>query len=230
MVVPQGPFTRERRISGSISNNSQASTPISEYPNGFLCQQMKQPITNVPISTYSTLTKDESIPKPQSRDITRIKASHQSELIPRQPVDGYFAKSDVSGHAPVYYKEPVYIPSYSTQYSCPNGSPNYYPSLQVRGAYAQKPLTMYPQKPQQKRRSYSPPQNYYPSLPIHNKSSQLNNRYSHPPPSYSSLDRQSTPAKKRQSAPLTRHTSMPASERPVGFASTQKPQKIAVVE
>jgi len=221
-MIPQPQFTRERRISGSLSNHSQASTPISEHPKGMIFQPMNQ----IPMSMYSTLPKDEVICKPLSRDIARIKGSCHAEMMPRQPIEAYFTKTEISGQYPAYFYEPIPNQSFSTLYSHTN-PPNYYPSLQIRGTKAQKPLSMHPPKPQQKRRSYSPPQNYYPSLPTYSKQSQHSNRYSHPPPSYSSLDRQATPTKKRQSVPLTRHTSMPASERPIGYVSPLKAVNIS---
>ena len=213
-MAPQPQMMRERKISGTLSNHSQASTPTSEHSSGFFYPS-KKPVANV--IAYPSLLKEDGRYKPQPRDLVRLKELKHPEIMLRQPIEGYFPQTNIPTHHSLYYYEPVSAQPVPTQYSQSNVPVNYYPSLQVRGAHAQ-PITMHPQKALQKIQSY-PPQNYYSSLPATcNKSSHLNNRYSHPP-NYSSLERQTTSGRKRQSVPLTRHTSMSATERPVGMVS-----------
>ena len=213
--VPHG--ARERRASGNHSSCSHS--PISDQQKMFACQQKEQFLidcSTASASPYSTLSKDDSVSKPQPRDLLRLKESFQQTMPLRQPIENHLKKTDVSHHAVVFHNEPVFMPSVAPCIVS-NQPLNYYPSLQVRGAYAQKPMTLHPQQVPQKRRSYSPPQNYYPSLPACNKTNP-GNRNSHP--QYcNSLERQVIPKRQRQSVPLIRHTSMPASQRPIGYVS-----------
>ena len=195
-VTVSPPPSRERRSIEALSVCSSSPAP------GFnkLNFSRGHPVDSGDVSLYATLPKHDisgsmSRKAPLASDFSY--QNHHSAALPSRPVYGYH-QMEKQGDS--YRQRPTKQPP-----------PNYYPSLQVRGSRAQKPVHPHFQLQQHNRRSYSPPQTYYNSLQLRHNHTVTTSAQTAP------FQQNSSPRK-----PLARHTSMPASSRPVGYVSPVK--------
>jgi len=153
---PYGPIHSSASSSSGSSSRSQPSTPSGQPPSKL---SLFQPVAQGPHQTiYGTLPKND-VAVPNGRRHRNHSGGMYPPMYAPRP-----APSELTKQRRVVATRPSESP--------PRNPPNRYPSMQVRGPYANKTIAMHLPQPVV---STTPTKNHYPSLPHRSSSAPFGN-------------------------------------------------------